>query len=67
VATVAILDNFIRYVTGTLLLGGVSLGYGVETRLGRVLTVFRRAADDEAGDEAAAPEVAPGAAPGVVS
>src|SRR5205814_449310 len=29
VATVAILDNVIRYITGSLLLGAVSLGYGV--------------------------------------
>lgn len=51
VATVAILDNFIRYVTGTLLLGGVSLGYGVETRLSNVLAVFRRPADEEVAPE----------------
>jgi uncharacterized membrane protein YbhN (UPF0104 family) len=51
VATVAILDNFIRYITGTVLLGGVSLGYGVETKLSRVLTVFRRAEEDEVASE----------------
>ena len=48
VATVAILDNFIRYITGTVLLGGVSLGYGVETKLGRVLSVFRRVDEERA-------------------
>jgi uncharacterized membrane protein YbhN (UPF0104 family) len=45
VATIGILDNFVRYITGTLLLGAVSLGYGVETKLSNVLAVFRNPAE----------------------
>ncbi len=39
-ATIAILDNLIRYVTGTLVLGSLLLRYRVETNLRLVLDVF---------------------------
>ncbi len=39
-ATIAILDNAIRYVSGTLILGSVLLRYGVETNLRAVLDLF---------------------------
>lgn len=40
--TIAILDNLIRYATGTLILGPAMLWYGVETNLRSVLERFVR-------------------------
>ena len=37
--TIAVLDNVIRYVTGTLLLGGVMLGKGVDTSMRSALAL----------------------------
>ena len=41
-ATIAILDNLIRYVVGTFTLGSILLWYGVETDLRSVFSVFTR-------------------------
>ena len=41
-ATIAILDNLLRYVVGTFTLGSILLWYGVETDLRSVFAVFTR-------------------------
>ena len=46
--TVAILDNLIRYLTGTLVLGPVMLWHGIETNLHTVLEKFTRSHSQEA-------------------
>jgi uncharacterized membrane protein YbhN (UPF0104 family) len=40
-ATIAILDNVLRYITGTLFFGGVALTGGVKTNLRKALALFR--------------------------
>ena len=49
-ATIAILDNAIRYVSGTLILGSVLLRYGVETNLRAVLDLFAGPAETSQGE-----------------
>jgi uncharacterized membrane protein YbhN (UPF0104 family) len=41
-ATIAILDNVLRYITGTLFFGGVAIGPGVKTNLRKAVDLFRR-------------------------
>ena len=46
-ATLALLDNVLRYFVGTVVLGSVILWYGVDTTLGDVLRTFASGASTE--------------------